>query len=131
MQRIRVLLVQVPGVLCGILGDIVGREPDMEIVGELSGYDELMPALRRTEPHFVIWGLEPAGADGIGAVPDACRAVLDGYPRIKVLAVEGDGRSGSLYGLRPWRRELGELGPARIVEVLRGADPRLTAATAS
>lgn len=127
MQRIRVLLVQVPGVLCGILRDIVGQQPDMEIVGELDDYDSLMPAIDRTEAHFVIWGLEPAAVKNTDAVPDQCRAVLDSYPRLKVLAVEADGRSGSFYELRPWRRELGELAPARIVAVLRGSDPRAAA----
>jgi hypothetical protein len=127
MRRIRVLLVEVPGVLCGIITEIVGREPDLSVVGELRAHDDLMPAIDRTAADFVIWGLEPVSAEA-DPVPEACRAVLDAYPRLKVLAVEADGRSGSLYELRPWRRELGELAPGRIVDVLRGTDPRVAAA---
>ena len=129
MRRIHVLLVQVPGVLCGIIRDIVLSEPDMEVVGELSAHDDLMSAIARTEADFVIWGLEPT-APGPDSVPDECRAVLDACPQVKVLAVEADGRAGSLYELSPWRRELGELAPARIIEVLRGGDLRVAGAPA-
>jgi chemotaxis response regulator CheB len=128
MRRIRVLLVEVPGVLSGILRDVIGHEPDMEVVGELKSSGDLMPAIRRTEADFLIWGLQPVAE--AGGVPEACSAVLDAHPRIKVLAVEADGRSGSLYELRPWRLGLGELAPARIVEILR-THPRLAAAQAS
>ena len=120
VERVRVLLVQAPGVLREIIKEVVAAQADMEVVGELDAHDTLVLEIDRTGAQFVVWCLEPVDDESVEAIPDACRVVLDACPRVKVLAVEDDGRTGSLYELRPWRRRLGELGTGRLLGVLRG-----------
>jgi DNA-binding NarL/FixJ family response regulator len=120
VERLRVLLVHPPGVLREILKEVIGSQSDMEVVGELDAHHELVPEIDRTGAQFVVWCLEPLDDDSLEPIPDACRVLLDACPRLKVLAVENRGRTGSLYELRPWRRRLGELGTGRLLGVLRG-----------
>jgi DNA-binding NarL/FixJ family response regulator len=130
VERVRVLLVHGPGVLREIIKEVVGAQADMEVVGELDAHHGVVPEIDRTGAEFVVWCLEPLDDDSLEAIPDACRVVLDACPRVKVLAVEDDGRTGSLYEMRPWRRRLGELGTGRILGVLRGvATPTPVGAT--
>jgi hypothetical protein len=53
-----------------------------------------------------------------GEVSEPYRRLLDDHPRLKVLALEGDGRSGSIWELRPHRIPLGELSPRRLVQAI-------------
>jgi hypothetical protein len=48
------------------------------------------------------------------------REVLEQRPRVHVMAVSGDGRHITLYGLRPYREPLGEVEPDQLVQAIRG-----------
>jgi hypothetical protein len=102
-----------PRILREIIEQAVADEPDMEIVG-VEGRDvPLRQAVESTRADFVM-----AGADyDLGEVA----RVLDERPRLRVLAVAGDGREAFLYELRPTRTPLGEVSPQTIVDAIRGA----------
>jgi DNA-binding NarL/FixJ family response regulator len=109
----RIVLVDMPRILREIIERAVADEPDMEIVDSEAGNMPLREAIEASEPDFVI-----AGADyDFGEVA----RVLDERPRLRVLAVAGDGREAFLYELRPTRTPLGEVSPRTIVEAIRGA----------
>ncbi len=100
-----------PRILREIIEQAVADEPDMEIVE--AGDVPLGQAVESSMADFVI-----AGADyDFGEVARA----LDVRPRLRVLAVSGDGREAFLYELRPTRTPLGEVSPRRIVDAIRGA----------
>lgn len=102
-----------PRILREIIERAVADEPDMEIVDSEAGNMPLREAIEASEPDFVI-----AGADyDFGEVA----RVLDERPRLRVLAVAGDGREAFLYELRPTRTPLGEVSPRTIVDAIRGA----------
>lgn len=102
MAQVRIVLVELKGILHDVIRGVVEREADMRIVADLEDEDLLLDTIAKTAPDFVIW------ADG--AVSERTRLQL---PRVKVLAVENGGRTGVLW------ESIGELSPGRLLEVLR------------
>jgi hypothetical protein len=115
LDHIRVLLVRVPGILGEIITNIVADEPDMEIVGDIGEYDELLPATRTTSADAVIIGLDD------GELPDVCQELLDERPRVTLVGVHGGGRHAFTYALRAQRVPIGEVSPPDLVEGIRNA----------
>jgi DNA-binding NarL/FixJ family response regulator len=116
-ERTRVLLAQLPQMLRDLVSEIVGRESDMEIVGEVSEGAQLVAVAHATDAEFVIADL------GDAELPSPYRELLDERPRMKVLGLEGDGRLGVLYELVPRKMALGELTARNLVTVIRtGSD---------
>jgi hypothetical protein len=102
--------------LRGIVGEIVRAalyERDVDIVGDLYDETELDSMLARVHADCVIWRLGPQD-------PGAAE-VLDHHPRLKIIALEDDGKRASLYQLRPWRQSLGELSPDLLANVVEAA----------
>lgn len=118
LKRIRILMVKVPGILGEIITEVVADEPDMEIVGAVTDYNELLPAARATSADAVIIGLED------GELPDICEKLLDERPRVVLLGVHGDGRHAFVYALRPGRVAIGDVSPADLVDGIRSAFER-------
>ena len=96
-----------------LIREIVGREPDMEIVGEVSESAKLVAVARETGAEFVIAGLDDSD------LPTAYRALLDERPGMKVLGLAGDGQVGVLFDLAPRKVDLGEVSPGSIVTAIR------------
>ncbi len=101
--------------LAEIITDVVAGEPDMEVVGDIDKYNELLPATRTTSADAVIIGLDD------GELPDVCQELLDERPRVTFLGVHGGGRHAFIYALRPQRVPMGEVSPADLVEGIRNA----------
>jgi len=100
-----------------LVWEIVGREADMEIVGEVNECAQLMAVADATDAEFVIAVLDDA------ELPSPYRELLDKRPMMKVLGLEGDGRLGVLYELVPRKVVLGELTARSLVTVIRtGSD---------
>ncbi len=108
------IVTALPGMLGQIVTEILREQPDMELVDEVPDA-ALSQAVDRSGAQFVLVGVD-AGCEAA-----RLRPMLDRHPRLKVLAVEDDGRRGFLYELRPRRRPLGEMSPPRLVEALREA----------
>jgi len=56
MTRIRIILADLPGLLRGVLGGYLTREPDIEIVGNVDRREEIAALVRQTLPHVVVCG---------------------------------------------------------------------------
>jgi hypothetical protein len=54
-------------------------------------------------------------------LPRICRELMAANPRVKVLAVAGDGRRVFLHELRPQTVALGEVSPAGLIDAIRAA----------
>ena len=114
MEPIKIVLVDMPRMLREIVSQVVAAQPDMEIVRELEAPTRLTQAVDGIGAEFVI-----AGGDAL--TPDDVDALLETHPRMKVLAVAGDGRDAFLYELRPQRVPLGEVSPHTLLEAIRAA----------
>lgn len=97
-----------------ILREILTREPDIEVVGELRNASELPAILDRTGADIVVFGLSDQD------LPPLCDDVVRRHPNLRLLAVEDIGSHGFIYEMRPQKVELGELSPELVLEVVRG-----------
>lgn len=98
-----------PELLRGIVRSVVAAEPDLELVAELPDCASLADAIARDHPDVVI---------GCSTHDDVERLLRDSAS-VKVLKIEGAGRSSFLYELQPERTPLGEISPARLLEAIR------------
>jgi DNA-binding NarL/FixJ family response regulator len=117
-RRTRILLVEMPRILCDILADVLSAEPDMEVVGVLSHRGKLRATVAETRADVVVLAL------GDSRLPEDCGRLLRAHPRIRVLGVTSEGRRGFLFGLRPLKASLGELSPQGLVKTIRTTDRR-------
>jgi hypothetical protein len=112
---IRVLLARMPRLLRDILTDRIGAEADMELVGFVEPVEALAARIGESAADVVVVGTEPEEATPVW------REVLARHPYTKLLAIEGVGRTASLYELRPTRTRLGEASPTSVAEWIRRA----------
>jgi hypothetical protein len=102
--------------LTGILADLMTAafqsHADMSIV-DAPGQKNLRDAVERSQADVIIWRLDDVD------VPDADPELFARHPRVKVLAVQDDGRRFVFWELRPHRTALGELPLAEVADLVR------------
>lgn len=95
----------------------VGTRPDMEVVERVEGRDALAAAVDRTPVDVAILYL----ADQL-ELP-SYDAMLFDHPRIRLLALTGDGRAAAMYALRPQLDPVRVVSPNGLVDAIRAAVP--------
>jgi len=115
LDDIRILLVDMPRLAREMIDAAIATQRDMCVVDVATERDDLLAAARRTQPNFVIVGLED------DTLPDDCLQLFDEQPKVKFLGLETNGAHACLYELRPERRPLGDVSPADIVDAIRSA----------
>jgi DNA-binding NarL/FixJ family response regulator len=111
MTPIRVILIEIPHLLCEIIEELIERQPDIELVGTVGAGGDLPRALRRTRPEVIVCR---AGA----TLPRAYCELFERHPHLRVLAIEDTDRTGFVYELRPIRAPL-EVSPQSLVDAIR------------
>lgn len=94
LKVIRILLGAMPRLLRDVVREVLGRQPDMDIVGEVESDDDLLRSLRLELPDVVVLQLSGLGLSQTGA------RVLERQPGVHVLGLSGDGRSAAIYRAR-------------------------------
>src|SRR5436190_1422411 len=83
---IRVLLADDQALVRGALAAMLGLEPDIEVVAEVSSGAEVLPAARRVNPDVALLDVQMPGRDGLTAAADlhrelpSCRIVVKDAP---------------------------------------------------
>lgn len=113
-----VLLVGMWGILGEIVREIVAQQSDMEIVGEVGEISELQTTERLARTGVVV--VRSDDEPGLAAQVDD---LLGSHPRLTVLTVHDDGRTGSLYRLRPEKLAIRDLSPGSLVKAIRARTP--------
>ena len=109
--NIRILLARMPAMLAELIEGLVAAESDLQLVGSAAGEPPLRTARREAVDVLVVQRSPFVDAD-------ACLAdLLDDRP-LSILAISEDGRSGSLWRLRPTRIAFETL-PNGFVRALR------------
>lgn len=111
-----IVLVDLHGVLGDVVAELLRNTFGADAVSRVPLGVPLTDAVDRSRPRVVITRLDDA-ADPAVAAPGLVR-LFEAHPRIRVLMVEGDGSSGSLWELRPHRVSLGELSPRRLIKAI-------------
>jgi hypothetical protein len=99
-----------------IIYHVVAAEPNMAVVGVVADGD-LPGAIRRTRADVLVVGQDPQGER------DSYLPLLLRHPRVKVLAITHNGKSGTLYELRPRRIFLGKLSARTLAKAIRRRTP--------
>ena len=89
---IRLLLADDQAMVRGALAALLGLEPDLEVVAEVSRGDEVLAAARTSAPDVALLDIEMPGGDGLAAAA-ALHAEL---PGVRVLILTTFGRPGYL-----------------------------------
>jgi two-component system, NarL family, response regulator DesR len=89
---IKVLLAEDQGMMRGALALLLGLEDDLEVVGQVSSGDRIVPAAREVRPDVAVLDIEMPGRSGLDAAADL-HAEL---PDCKILIVTTFGRPGYL-----------------------------------
>ena len=111
MPHIRVLIRDAPTMLREILEQAISGESDMEVVSESARH----PGASDAVPDVVVIDV------GDGDPAARGRAVLDRWPRSRVVTIRGRGQHVSMFELVLQGRELGDLSPGQLVETIRAA----------
>ncbi|MFI9008161.1 response regulator [Actinosynnema sp. NPDC053489] len=89
---IRVLLADDQALVRGAFAAMLGLEPDIEVVAQVSAGDEVVPAARRTTPDVALLDVQMPGLDGLSAAA-LLHAAL---PSCRVIVCTTFGRPGYL-----------------------------------
>jgi DNA-binding NarL/FixJ family response regulator len=113
LKRIRVLLAKMPALMLDIIHHVIAAEPDMAVIGVVDDGD-LPAAVLRARADVVVVGQDAQ------AERDSYLQLLLRHPRVKVLAIADNGKSGSLYELQPRRVSLGKISARTLTQAIRG-----------
>jgi hypothetical protein len=100
-----------------ILDDALSKQPGVRLVDETKKDGSLLAAADRSGADCLIVSSESIGA------PEVCR-LLEQRPRMRVFAIDGDGRDGCLYALQPNLALVGQLSPSKLAHAVLGPEPR-------
>jgi hypothetical protein len=114
LRKVRILLADIPGMFLDILDNIIASQPDMRVVGRVGTAESLLAAIRRTAADVILVRQKVADER------KEYFPVLLKRPRVKVLAVAGNGKTGLLYELRPQCRPLGTMSAETLCAAIRG-----------
>jgi DNA-binding NarL/FixJ family response regulator len=82
MDKVRVLVANRPRLMREVVRKALSLHADMELVGEIENELEILPAIERTQAHYLIIAQEE-----VGRRPAICDDVFDKHPHLKILAV--------------------------------------------
>ena len=116
MKPIRVLVANRPRLMRELIVATISEQPDIEIVGGVEEDSELVSAVEKTHPDFLIVALEK-----FNRLPQVCHSILQTFPQMKVIAVSSDRNSSMFYwaSLKVQSNEI-EASEAGVLGALRG-----------
>lgn len=91
-MTIRVLLAEDQGMMRGALALLLDLEPDLEVVAQVSGGDQVVAVALEARPDVALLDIEMPGGDGISATAELRRRL----PGCRVLILTTFGRPGYL-----------------------------------
>ena len=92
MRKIKVMLASRPKMISEIIRNIIERQPDMTMIGDVIDPIKLLFATRETSVDVVI--VTPLKANG---EPKICSHLLAEHPRLKVVTLSSKGDDAYLY----------------------------------
>lgn len=115
MDKIRVLLANHPMMVPDAIRELLGKQEDMELVGDCRGPMKILQETGRTKADAVILAQE--GTDE----PGLCSHLLSVYPDLTILSVTPDLTSAFTQQLCLHRRDFSPVQRQDIVQSLRAA----------
>ena len=115
MTLIRVVLATMPPLLGDIVRATLARDPDVEILAEVASRDAIARTVARFDPDVAILGVS---AGEWSALSHLLRETLEAHPRLAIIALASDGRSGYVYRMQPRGVVIDDITPRSLVQVI-------------
>lgn len=115
MKKIRILLANRPQMMRELVRDMINRQNDMEVVGEVFNPVDLLVAVRESEADTVILALRDSPEVGL------CSHLLSEYPNLTIVGLTSHGKNAFIEQLCPRRMEIVDPSEKSILSVLRQA----------
>jgi len=116
MEKIRVLIANHPRLMRDLVFATISDQPDMELVGEVAGDDNIENAMVACKPDFII-----IFAEKLDERPAICSELLAHNPQARILALAPERNMGEFFwavtDIKSMRVESSEEG---ILNALRG-----------
>lgn len=96
MKKVRVLVANRPRLMRDLIMETIGGQPDIEVSGEIREESEILEAIERVQPDFLIITLGDSDER-----PTICDSVLARHPEVRVLAIAPDRNSTIYYWVTP------------------------------
>lgn len=113
MKKIRVLLANRPQMMRELVREMINRQTDMEVVGEVLNAVDILVAVRETEAETVIMGLKDSQEEGL------CSHLLTEYPNLTLVGLTSHGENAFIEQLCPRRIEIVDPSESSILDALR------------
>ena len=115
-KSIRVLVANRPRLMRELVTISISAFSDIEVVGEVESEIDILEAVRKTHPDFLI-----VASDDSGRPPSFCDSIFRNHTDTKILAITPDLESGALYWANPSiHRSQIEASEDGILRTLRG-----------
>jgi DNA-binding NarL/FixJ family response regulator len=114
MQKIKVLLASRPKMLSDVVRNMVARQPDMEVIGEVLDPIELLLTAKARPVDVVI--VTPLDSEG---EPKICRHLLAEHPLLKIVALSAKGEAAFLYESNSRKKRIDEPSEESILGAIR------------
>lgn len=96
MRKVRVLVANRPRLMRDLIMETIGGQPDIEVSGEIREESEILEAIERIQPDFLIITLGDSDER-----PTICDSVLARHPEVRVLAIAPNRNSTIYYWVSP------------------------------
>ena len=116
MKKIKVLLSSRPKLLSEVIRNMIEKQPDMEMAGEVLDPLLLLPASGLTPVNAVI--ITPLNAKG---EPRLCQQLLSEHPKLKIVTLSAKGEAAYLYQSGQSRLVIQEPSGSLILDAIRRA----------
>jgi DNA-binding NarL/FixJ family response regulator len=115
LQKIRIVLANYPRMMRELVREIIERQPDMEIVGEIVDPLHVLLATRETRVEAVIVALRNSEDSGL------ISHLLSECPNLTILGLSSQGDDAFIVQMCPQRTEIINPSVANILSALRQA----------
>jgi type IV secretory pathway ATPase VirB11/archaellum biosynthesis ATPase len=113
VERIRIMMASVPGMLGEILLHAIGQSADMASIATLTEDEDARSVAVRTRPHVVLMGGSPDRRE------DIVTALLSEVGNGCVVTLSGDGRTAVVHRVRALPLTLEGTSPEGLLEIVR------------
>ena len=96
-KAIRVLVANQPRLMRELLTTTISDSSDFEVVGEVQNEAEILDAIEKTHPDFLI-----VASDRAGGPPSICASILETNTQIKILVITPSLNGGAVYWATPF-----------------------------
>ena len=118
MRIIRVMLASRPKILSDVIRNIIERQPDMLMVGDVIDPIKLLFAVKETPVDVVI--VTPLNVNG---VPRICTHLLAENPQLKIIVLPAGGKTAILFESGSSNKHIDEPSADMIIDIIRESLP--------